>query len=173
MNSSASRYHRHRLPPKIISHAVGLYHRFSLSFRDIEDLLADRGVIVSHETVRQWCQKFGLDYARDLQRRLGRRGDIWHLDELFVNIRGTRHYLWRAVDQDGDVIDILIQRCRVERSVRADPARAPVPPAHPTPTKDHRKLDQSVAVGVCGDRRDTVDVRHLIAVQQVAKRPRS
>ena len=112
MNSNVSRYHRHRFPPQIISHAVWLYHRFSLSFRDIEDLLAERGVIVSHESVRQWCQKFGLDYARDLRRRQGRRGDIWHLDELFVNIRGERHYLWRAVDQDGDVIDILVQKHR-------------------------------------------------------------
>ncbi len=112
MNIKASRYHRHRFPPQIISHAVWLYHRFCLSFRDIEDLLAERGVIVSHETVRQWCQKFGLDYARYLRRRQGRRGDVWHLDELFVNIRGKRHYLWRAVEQDGDVIDILVQKHR-------------------------------------------------------------
>ncbi len=113
-----SRYRRHRFPPQIISHAVWLYHRFCLSFRDIEDLLAERGIIVSHETVRQWCQKFGPDYARDLRRRQGRRGDIWHLDELFVNIRGKRHYLWRAVDQDGDVIDILVQKHRNTRAAK-------------------------------------------------------
>jgi putative transposase len=118
MNSRVNRYHRYRFPPLIISQAVWLYHRFCLSFRDVEDLLAERGVIVSHETVRQWCQKFGVGYARDLRRRQGRRGDIWHLDELFVNIRGKRHYLWRAVDQDGDVIDILTQRCRNGRAAQ-------------------------------------------------------
>ncbi len=108
MKSKVSRYHGYRFPAQIISHAVWLYHRFCLSFRDVEELLAERGVIVSHETVRQWCQKFGLDYAQNLRRRRGRKGDIWHLDELFVNIQGKRHYLWRAVDQDGDVIDILV-----------------------------------------------------------------
>jgi putative transposase len=89
----------------------------SMSFRDVEELLAERGVIVSHETVRQWCQKFGLDYARNLRHRRGRMGDIWHL-ELFVNIQGKRHYLWRAVDQDGDVIDILVQRHRNARAAK-------------------------------------------------------
>ncbi len=118
MNSKTNHYHRHRFPPEIISHAVWLYHRFCLSFRDVEDLLAERGVIVSHETVRQWCQKFGLDYAQNLRRRQGCRGDIWHLDELFVNIQGKRHYLWRAVDQDGDVIDILVQRHRNARAAK-------------------------------------------------------
>ena len=93
MNSHVSRYHRHRFPHQIISYAVWLFYRFSLSFRDIEDLLAERGVIVSHKTVRQWCQKFGLDYARKLRRRQGCRRDIWHLDELYVNIRGKWHYL--------------------------------------------------------------------------------
>jgi putative transposase len=115
MNSKAKRYHRYRryrFPPQIISHAVWLYHRFSLSFRDVEELLAKRGIVVTYETIRQWCRKFGPDYARDLRRRRGRNGDIWHLDELFVNIQGKRHYLWRAVDQDGDVIDILVQRHR-------------------------------------------------------------
>ena len=112
MNSNVSRYHRHRFPPEIISHAVWLYHRFSLGFRDIEDLLAERGVIVSYETVRQWCMKFGHEYAWNLRRGQRRKGDIWHLDEVFVTIRGERHYLWRAVDQDGDVIDILVQRYR-------------------------------------------------------------
>lgn len=109
MKTRRTRYHRHRYPPEIISHAVWLYHRFCLSFRDIEDLLAERGVDVSYESVRQWCRKFGSDYARRLKKRQGRLGDIWHLDELFVTIRGRRQYLWRAVDQDGDVIDILVQ----------------------------------------------------------------
>ena len=98
-----SLYRRHRFPPEIISHAVWLYHRFTLSLRDVEDLLAERGVTVSYEAIRSWCRKFGPEYARTLRRRQGRRGDIWHVDELFITIRGERHYLWRAVDQDGDV----------------------------------------------------------------------
>ena len=84
-------------------------HRFTLSFRDVEDLLAERGITVTYETIRQWCQTFGPDYARRLRNRRGRLGDTWHLDELFVTIRGRRQYLWRAVDQDGDVLDILVQ----------------------------------------------------------------
>jgi putative transposase len=107
-----SLYRRHRFPPEIISHAVWLYHRFTLSFRDVEDLLAERGVTVSYEAIRSWCRKFGLAYARTLRRRQGRLGDIWHVDELFITIRGQRHYLWRAVDQDGDVLDILVTRHR-------------------------------------------------------------
>jgi putative transposase len=112
MNTVPHSYRRHRFPPEIISHAVWLYHRFCLSFRDVEDLLAERGIIVSYETIRQWCRKFGPEYARRLRHRQGRLGDAWHLDELFVNIGGRRHYLWRAIDQDGDVIDILVQRHR-------------------------------------------------------------
>ena len=84
-------YRGYRFPPEIISHAVWLYHRFSLSFRDVEELLAARGVVVSYETVRQWCQKFGPHHARQLRRKQGRLGDIWHLDELFVNIQGRRY----------------------------------------------------------------------------------
>ncbi|MBN4048004.1 IS6 family transposase [bacterium AH-315-O15] len=102
-------YHGYRFAPKIISHAVWLYHRFCLSFRDAEDLLAHRGVTVTYETIRHWCQTFGPAYARRLRRRRWRLGDTWYLDELFVNIQGQRQYLWRAVDQDGDVIDILVQ----------------------------------------------------------------
>src|SRR6476659_3391707 len=101
MKSDRSRYYGHRFPSAIISYAVWLYHRFCLSFRDVEDLLAERGIIVSYETIRQWCQKFGVEYARTLRRRQGRLGNIWHLDELFVTIQGQRQYLWRAVDQDG------------------------------------------------------------------------
>jgi putative transposase len=112
MKTKANCYHGYRFPPEIIGHGVWLYHRFCLSFRDVEELLAKRGIIVSYETIRQWCRKFGPEYARKLKRRQDRLGDIWHLDELFVNIQGTRHYLWRAVDQDGDVIDILVQQHR-------------------------------------------------------------
>jgi putative transposase len=89
---------------------VWLYHRFGLSFRDVEDLLAQRGVTVSDETIRQWCLTFGLDYARRLRHRSGRMGDTWYLDELFVTIQGRRQYPWRAVDDD--TIDILVRSRR-------------------------------------------------------------
>ena len=89
-----------------------LYHRFCLSFSDVEELLAERGITVTYETVRQWCRKFGPAYARKLKKRQGRLGDTWHLDEVFVSIQGKQQYLWRAVDQDGDTIDILVQRRR-------------------------------------------------------------
>jgi putative transposase len=100
----------------VISHAVWLYYRFSLSFRDVEDLLAPRGVTVTYETIRRWCAKFGRDYARKLKRREGRLGDTWHLDEVFVTINGQRQYLWRAVDQEGAVLDILVQPRRDARA---------------------------------------------------------
>ncbi len=116
MNDVSSRYHGYRFPPEIIGHAVWLYHRFSLSLRDVEDLLAQRGIVVSYETIRQWCEKFGPDYAAKLKKRRGRLGDTWYLDEVFVTIRGKRQYLWRAVDQDGDLIDILVQSRRNRRA---------------------------------------------------------
>jgi putative transposase len=118
MKTNANRYHGYRFPPEIISHGVWLYHRFALSFRDVEDILAERGVTITYETVRQWCRKFGPEYARKLKCHQGRLGDIWHLDEVFVKIAGERHYLWRAVDQDGDVIDILVQRYRNARAAK-------------------------------------------------------
>ena len=108
MISPAPSYHGYRFPRELISHAVWLYHRFGLSFRNVEDLLAERGVTVSYEAIRLWCQTFGPDFARRLRRRRGRMGDTWHLDEVFVTIQGRRQYLWRAVDQDGDVIDLLV-----------------------------------------------------------------
>ncbi|HEY6373623.1 MAG TPA: IS6 family transposase [Candidatus Sulfotelmatobacter sp.] len=116
MKNDRSSYSGHRFPPEIISYAVWLYHRFCLSFRDVEDLLAERGIIVSYEAIRLWCQKFGRDYARKLKRRQGRLGDMWHLDEVFIRINGQPQYLWRAVDQDGDVIDILVQPHRDPRA---------------------------------------------------------
>src|SRR5712692_9357842 len=116
MDSPAPSYHRYRFPPPIISHAVWLYHRFCLSFRDAEDLLAQRGITVSYEAIRQWCRRFGPEYARTLRRRQGRLGDTWHVGELFVNIHGRQQYLWRAVDQDGDVIDLLVQPRRDRRA---------------------------------------------------------
>ena len=108
MTSQTPNSHGSRFPPEIISHAVWLSHRFCLSFRDAEDLLAQRGVTVTYETIRHWCHAFGPDYARRLRRGRGRMGDTWSLDELFVNIQGRRPYLWRAVDQDGALIDILV-----------------------------------------------------------------
>ena len=112
MTSPPPSYRGYRFPPEIISHAVWLYHRFGLSFRDVEDLLAERGVTVTYEAIRQWCRTFGFDYARRLRRRRGRMGNTWYLDELFVKIQGRQQYLWRAVDEDGDTIDILVQSRR-------------------------------------------------------------
>ena len=109
-------YHGYRFPSEIISHAVWLYYRFALSFRDVEDLLAQRGITVTYETIRQWCLTFGRDYARMLRRRRGQQGDTWHLDELFVTLNGRQQYLWRAVDEDGDVLDILVQSRRNRRA---------------------------------------------------------
>src|SRR5258705_9341501 len=103
MRTSVSPYHRHRFPAEIISHWVWLYFRFALSFRDVEEMLAMRGVALTYETVREWCLKFGQTYANDLRRRSPRPGDRWHLDEVFLKINGRIHYLWRAVDQDGEV----------------------------------------------------------------------
>ncbi len=100
MIGQAPSYHGYRFPPEIISHAVWLYHRFCLSFRDTEDLLAQRGITVSYEAIRAWCQTFGAEYARTRRRRRGHMGDTWHLDELFVKIQGLQQYLWRAVDED-------------------------------------------------------------------------
>lgn len=116
MKRTTPRYQRHRFPSEIISHAIWLYHRFCLSFREVEEMLAERGIVVTYETIRQWCQKFGPDYARKLKKRQGRLGDTWHIDEVFVTIQGQRQYLWRAVDQDGDLIDILVQRRRNQRA---------------------------------------------------------
>ena len=111
-------HYRHRFPAELISHAVWLYHVFSLSLRDVELLLAERGVIVSYETVRRWCKKFGQSFANRLGRRRARPGDKWHLDEVFIRIQGVQHYLWRAVDQDGVVLDILVQPRRDARSAK-------------------------------------------------------
>src|SRR5882762_9483653 len=113
---SISLYHRHRFPAEIISHSVWLYFRFPLSFRDVEEMLAMRGVALTYETVREWCLKFGQTYANHLRRKSPRPGDIWHLDEVFLKINGRIHYLWRAVDQDGDVLDILVQSKRDKKA---------------------------------------------------------
>ena len=105
-------YKRHRFPPDIISYAVWLYSRFNLSHRDIEDLLAERGITVSREAIRRWCIKFGAIYARRLKRKHRGYGDTFYIDEVFVKIQGKQHYLWRAVDQDGEVVDVYLQAKR-------------------------------------------------------------
>ena len=105
-------YKRHRFPPEIISYAVWLYYRFNLSYRDIEDLLAERGIIVTREAIRLWCIKFGALYAKRLKRKHRGYGDTFYIDEVFVKINGKQHYLWRAVDQDGEVVDVYLQAKR-------------------------------------------------------------
>src|SRR5438270_9244564 len=107
MTTKPASYSRHRFPAEIIAHAVWLYHVFSLSLRDVELILAERGVIVTHESIRNWCRKFGADFARRLRRRRPKPGDTWHLDEVFIRINGVLHYLWRAVDQHGVVLTVL------------------------------------------------------------------
>jgi putative transposase len=109
MTSDRATYPGYRFPAEIISHAVWLYHVFSLSLRDVELVLAERGITVTHESIRCWCRKFGSEFAAKLRRRRPKPGDTWHLDEVFLRINGQLHYLWRAVDQHGVVLDILVQ----------------------------------------------------------------
>ncbi len=112
MKRSTTLYKGHRFPPEIIQYAVWLYHRFSLSHRDIEDLLAERGITVTYESIRLWCIKFGLKYVRRLKKKHQGYGDTFFIDEVFVKIDGRQHYLWRAVDQDGEIVDVFLQRRR-------------------------------------------------------------
>jgi putative transposase len=116
--TSSKPYKNHRFAAEIISHGVWLYYRFCLSYRDVEELLFVRGVIVSYEAIRKWCRKFGQAYANQLRRRRPKPGDKWHLDEVFLTINGKRPYLWRAVDQDGNVLDILVQRQRNKQAAK-------------------------------------------------------
>jgi putative transposase len=105
-------YRRHRFPPEVISYAVWLYFRFPLSLRMVEEMLAERGISVSYETVRQWAMKVGDAFSDQIRRRAPARGDKWHLDEVVVSIAGEPYWLWRAVDQNGFVLDVLVQRRR-------------------------------------------------------------
>jgi len=114
----ASLYSRHRFPSEIISHCVWLYFRFNLSYRDIEEMMSVRGIIFTYETVRYWCLKFGQTYDNNLRRRRPRPGDRWHLDEMFIRVNGRVHYLWRAVDQNGEVLNILVQSRRDKRAAK-------------------------------------------------------
>ena len=109
MNTTPSLYRGHRFPSAIFSHCVWLYFRFPLSYRDVEEMMAERGVVVSYEAIRTWCEKFGRHYVKQLREQRGRLGDTWHLDEVFLKIGGRLQYLWQAVDQDGTVLDILVQ----------------------------------------------------------------
>jgi putative transposase len=118
MTTSTNLYKNHRFPVEIISHAVWRYFRFWLSYRDVEELMFVRGGLVTYAVIRKWCRKFGQQYANQLQRQRPRPGDTWHMDEVFLTIHGERHDLWRAVDQDGTVLDILVQRRRDKKAAK-------------------------------------------------------
>ncbi|MBO1909705.1 IS6 family transposase [Microvirga sp. 3-52] len=111
-------YKRHRLPPQIIAHAVWLYFRFPLSLRLVEEMLLERSIVVSYETIRRWGKKFGPEYARRLRRKPPSHNDIWHLDEVVISISGKKHWLWRAVDQDGYVLDEIVQSRRNTKAAK-------------------------------------------------------
>src|SRR5215217_3792374 len=116
--AAKSPYAGYRFPGEVISHAVWLYFRFPLSLRMVEEMLAARGIVVSHETVRQWARKFGQAFANQIRRRLPQPGDKWHLDEVVIRIAGVTHWLWRAVDQTGIVLDVLVQSRRDQRAAK-------------------------------------------------------
>jgi putative transposase len=111
-------YKRHRFPPQIIAHAVWLYFRFPLSLRLVEEMLIERGIVVSYETVRRWALKFDPDCARRLKRKTPSPRDIWHLDEFVITIAGKKHWLWRAIDQDGYVLDEIVQSRRDTKAAK-------------------------------------------------------
>jgi putative transposase len=118
VSSVSPSYRGHRYPVEVISHCVWLYFRVPLSFREVEELMLERGVVVSCETVRRWCAKFGQACASGLRRRRPLPGGKWHLDEVFIRINGEQKYLWRAVDADGNVLDILVQNRRDKAAAR-------------------------------------------------------
>ncbi|MGZ2408167.1 IS6 family transposase [Rhizobium ruizarguesonis] len=118
MTSSTISYKHHRFPPQIIARAVWLYFRFPLSLRLVEEMLLERGIVVSYETIRRWCRKFGAAYAKQLRRKKPSRKDIWHLDEVVISIGGRKHWPWRAVDQDGYVLDEIVQTRRDTKAAK-------------------------------------------------------
>ncbi|MBY3411506.1 IS6 family transposase [Rhizobium laguerreae] len=118
MTSSAISYKHHRFPPQIIARAVWLYFRFPLSLRLVEEMLLERGIVVSYETIRRWGRKFGAAYVKQLRRKKPSRKDIWHLDEAVISIGGQKHWLWRAVDQDGYVLDEIVQTRRDTKAAK-------------------------------------------------------
>ncbi|RWX10037.1 IS6 family transposase [Rhizobium hidalgonense] len=118
MTSSTISYKNHRFPPQIIARAVWLYFRFPLSLRLVEEMLLERGIVVSYETIRRWGRKFGAAYVKQLPRKKPSRKDIWHLDEVVISIGGRKHWLWRAVDQDGYVLDEIVQTRRDTKAAK-------------------------------------------------------
>src|SRR3954447_19054867 len=120
MSSPATKspYAGYRFPPEVISHAVWLYFRFPVSLRMVEEMLAARGIVVSHETVREWALKFGQEFANRIRRKLPQAGDKWHFDEVAIKIAGVQHWLWRAVDQTGMVLDVLVQSRRDKHAAK-------------------------------------------------------
>jgi putative transposase len=137
---------------------VWLYHVFSLSLRDVELLLAERGIVVSYETVRRWCKKFGQSFANRVRRRRPRPGDKWHMDEVFIRIRGVQHDLWRAVDQDGVALDILVQARRDANAAKrffkrllAPPASRRRAPIEPLSQQSRRELTPTDATPIAAD----------------------
>ncbi|RFZ83830.1 IS6 family transposase [Shinella sp. WSJ-2] len=118
MKTPAVSYKRHRFPQEIISNAVWLYFRFPLSLRLVEEMLLERGIVVSYETIRRWGRKFGPAYAKQLRRRRPSRQDVWHLDEVVISIAGKKHWLWRAVDQNGFVLDEIVQNRRDTKAAK-------------------------------------------------------
>ena len=155
--ADTARYKNHRFPGEIISHGVWLYYRFTLSYRDVQELLFERGVTVSHEAIRQWCQKFGQDYANRLRRRRPQPGDKWYLDEVFLTINGKRHYLWRAVDQDDNV-----RHCQVvgaETPIRQAGAstQSYLPLRQPAPCLSLRPNSRNVSSSPGGSQTPTTD----------------
>ena len=142
-------YKRHRFPPDIISYAVWLYYRFNLSHRDIEDLLAERGIIVTRESIRLWCIKFGALYARRLKRRHQGYGDTFYIDEVFVKINGKQHYLWRAVDQDGEVVDVYLQASGFFAVIEHDTISGFEPSKFAVRLSPNRRVDCYCALANC------------------------
>ena len=116
--SQSNTYKRHRYPKEIIGYTVWLYHRFMLSLRDVSEILAQRGIIITYESIREWGNKFGPQYATEIKRRSPRRGDKWYMDEMCIVLKGIKFWLWRAVDQDGYELDILLQSKRDKRSAK-------------------------------------------------------
>jgi putative transposase len=140
MSSPAAKspYTGHRFPAEVISQAVWLYFRFPLGLRMVEEMVAARGIVVSHETVRQWALKFGQEFANRIRRRLPHAVDKWHLDEVAIKIAGVKHWLWRAVDQTGMVLDVLLQSRRDKRAGEAPAAQAAEAAVPGAPRHDHR-----------------------------------
>ena len=168
MTLEPASYPRHRFPAEIISHAVWLYHVFSLSLRDVELILAERGIVVTHESIRHWCLKFGSDFARRLRRRRPQPGDTWHLDEVFIRIQGVLHYLWRAVDQHGVVLDILVQDRRNGAAAKRFFKRL----LHGLQYKPRRLVTDGLRSYGVAQRAILPDVRHRVSAGQIIRRCR-